>query len=151
MIPVVAARKLYDVQYEYVRNYLYAKMPTTDDVDTWSIDPSKKILVYLSACSKSLGVMFRWKYRESYYVLTLETQSRSDRASKIRIASVQSLNYLYCGRANPTSIGSGCNVCHDIRSGDEGEDWKCQYEGLGCDFKVKGLVSRYHMIETKRT
>ena len=78
MIPVVAARKLYDVQYEYVRNYLYAKMPTTDDVDTWSIDPSKKILVlvYLSACSKSLGVMYRWKYRESNYVLTLETQSR---------------------------------------------------------------------------
>ena len=113
MIPRRGA-KLYDVQYEYVRNYLYAKMPTTDDVDTWSIDPSKKILVYLSACSKSLGVMFRWKYRESYYVLTLETQSRSDRASKIRIASVQSLNYLYCGRANPTSIGSGCNGCHMI-------------------------------------
>ena len=63
---------------------------------------------------ESLGVMFRWKYRESYYVLTLETQSRSDRASKIRIASVQSLNYLYCGRANPTSIGSGCNGCHMI-------------------------------------
>ena len=93
---------------------IYAKMPTTDDVDTCKYRSiQKKILVYLSACSESLGVMFRWKYRESYYVLTLETQSRSDRASKIRIASVQSLNYLYCGRANPTSIGSGCNVCHD--------------------------------------
>jgi len=83
--------------------------------------------------------MFRWKYRESNYVLTLETQSRGVIERLIKIASVQSLSYLYC------------YVCHDIRSGDEGEDWKCQYEGLGCDFKVKGLVSRYHMIETKRT
>ena len=30
----------------------------------------------------------------------------------IKITSVQSFSYLYCGRANPTSIGSGCYVCH---------------------------------------
>jgi len=46
MIPVVAARKLYDVQYEYVRNYLCYDADT-NDVDTWSINPSKNTGVSL--------------------------------------------------------------------------------------------------------
>jgi len=41
-------------------------------------------------------IMFRWKYRESNYVLTLETQSRSGRASyKDRIRPVSQLPVLW--------------------------------------------------------